>query len=203
MRSSRLRSNAGHAGPDAGRVLGGGAAPGDHLIGSDDQQAPVQQIANLISSQHEQFHIEPCRAAGALTLESWTGDELPSQRLLFPERVELTDVEMSRIEVHRDELDELGIECASVGPRSIAIHSVPRLPTVLVCEPRAEDLLRAALLAFENGVDARAAMASAATVRVSDECAADVIAILTQWPPAKRADFIAAWSGVDLRARLP
>ena len=147
--------------------------------------------------------IEPCRAAGALTLESWTGDELPSQRLLFPERVELTDVEMSRIEVHRDELDELGIECASVGPRSIAIHSVPRLPTVLVCEPRAEDLLRAALLAFENGVDARAAMASAATVRVSDECAADVIAILTQWPPAKRADFIAAWSGVDLRARLP
>lgn len=157
----------------------------------------------LATHREHLIAVEPCRAAAALTLDSWDEGDLPAQRLLFPERVELGDADMQQVEMHRDELEELGMECASVGPRSIAIHSLPRLPAVLVCEPHGEDLLRAVLLAFENGIDARQAMASAATVRVSDECAADVIALLSDWPIAKRAPFAAVWSPLDLRARLP
>lgn len=157
----------------------------------------------LATHREHLIAIEPCRASAALTLESWAEGDLPAQRLLFPERIELSEADMQRVEMHREELEELGMECASVGPRSIAIHSLPRLPAVLVCEPHGEDLLRAVLIAFENGADARQAMASAATVRVSDECAADVIAILSDWPISKRAPFAAVWSPLDLRARLP
>lgn len=176
---------------------------------SDDEDVEPMQFLGVLGALWLATHrdhliaIEPCRAATALTLGAWSDGDLPSQRLLFPERVELNDSDMQHVETHRQELEELGIECASMGPRSIAIHSLPRLPAVLVCEPRAEDLLRSVLLAFESGGDARHAMASAATVRVSDECAADVIALLANWDVKKRAAFSAVWSPLELRARLP
>lgn len=48
-----------------------------------------------------------------------------SQRLLFPETIELTDEELEALERHREPLQAIGFEVEPFGGRSVAIHSVP------------------------------------------------------------------------------
>ncbi len=48
-----------------------------------------------------------------------------SQRLLFPETVELTDEELDALERHQEPLHAIGFEVEPFGGRAVAIHAVP------------------------------------------------------------------------------
>lgn len=50
---------------------------------------------------------------------------LPSQRLLMPETVELTDEERDVVEAHAELLSRLGYEVEPFGGRAVVIHAVP------------------------------------------------------------------------------
>jgi DNA mismatch repair protein MutL len=48
-----------------------------------------------------------------------------SQRLLFPETVELTDEELEAVERHREALQAIGFQVEPFGGQAVAIHAVP------------------------------------------------------------------------------
>jgi DNA mismatch repair protein MutL len=104
------------------------------------------------------------------------------QRLLFPERVECTEVEANLIEEHADELTATGLECSRLGPNTLAVSAVPALltrasPTRLLRDLLAE-LTRTGERAFADALDmALATMACHAAIRAGDalspeECSA-------------------------------
>ena len=50
---------------------------------------------------------------------------LPSQRLLLPLTLELTDEELEAVEIHREAISRVGYEAEPFGGRTVAIHAVP------------------------------------------------------------------------------
>ena len=48
-----------------------------------------------------------------------------SQRLLFPETIELTDEELEALERHREVLEAIGFQAEAFGGRSVIVHAVP------------------------------------------------------------------------------
>lgn len=96
------------------------------------------------------------------------------QRLLFPERLEVSSVDAERAEAHARELADAGLECARIGPTTLAIHTVPSLLARARPQRLAQDLL--AELAHEgdrsfgDALDtAVATMACHAAIRAGDE----------------------------------
>jgi DNA mismatch repair protein MutL len=95
------------------------------------------------------------------------------QRLLLPERVELSAREAALIESHGEEIARAGVEVALIGPDSAAVHAVPALLRRAVPERLLRDLLdelsRAGDRGFGDAIDtALATMACHGAIRAGD-----------------------------------
>jgi DNA mismatch repair protein MutL len=108
------------------------------------------------------------------------------QRLLFPERVECTELEAALVEEHHDELSQVGLECSRLGPNTVAVSAVPALlaraaPNRLVRDLLSE-LTRSGERAFQDALDmALATMACHAAVRAGDALSdIEIAALLRQ-----------------------
>lgn len=105
------------------------------------------------------------------------------QRLLFPERVECTELDALRVEQHGDELAQLGLECTRLGPSTIAVATVPALlrrasPVRLLRDLLAE-LSRSGERAFTDAIDmALATMACHGAIRAGDALSSEELTAL-------------------------
>jgi len=98
---------------------------------------------------------------------------MATQRLLFPERVELSEDEAAVIDSMRDALTDVGLECTLLGPRTVAVHTVPMLLATVAPERLLRDVLeeleRRGERAFSDAIDmALATMACHASIRAGD-----------------------------------
>jgi DNA mismatch repair protein MutL len=98
---------------------------------------------------------------------------MATQRLLFPERVELSEDEAALIEASRAELAEAGLECTLLGARTIAVHTVPTLlasaPPERLLRDVLDELERRGERAYSDAIDmALATMACHAAIRADD-----------------------------------
>ena len=59
------------------------------------------------------------------TMEQLRSGGAPSQRLLLPITLELSDEELDAIEAHREALEQVGFEVAAFGGRTVVLHAVP------------------------------------------------------------------------------
>jgi DNA mismatch repair protein MutL len=95
------------------------------------------------------------------------------QRLLFPERVECSEVEAAWVEQHPDDLEALGLECSRLGPNTVAVAAVPALLSragpVRLLRDLLSEISRSGERAFHDAVDmALATMACHAAIRAGD-----------------------------------
>jgi DNA mismatch repair protein MutL len=105
------------------------------------------------------------------------------QDLLFPERVECSELEAQAVEDHHDELARAGLPCTRLGPTTVAVTGMPALlrrasPARLLRDVLTE-LGRAGERAFSDAIDmALATMACHGAIRAGDALAPDEIAEL-------------------------
>jgi DNA mismatch repair protein MutL len=59
------------------------------------------------------------------TMEELRSGGAPSQRMLLPITLDLSDEELDAVEAHREALDRVGFEVAPFGGRTVVLHSVP------------------------------------------------------------------------------
>jgi len=95
------------------------------------------------------------------------------QRLLFPERVQVTATEIALVEEARDELLAVGLDVTSIGPTTVAVHAVPALVKRAAPERLVRDVLdelaRAGGRGFGDAIDtALATMACHGAIRAGD-----------------------------------
>lgn len=95
------------------------------------------------------------------------------QRLLFPERVAVTEAEATTVETHAADLERVGLECVRLGPGTVAVHAVPALLARGAPERLLRDVLdelaRSGERAFGDAVDtALATMACHGAIRAGD-----------------------------------
>jgi DNA mismatch repair protein MutL len=105
------------------------------------------------------------------------------QRLLFPERVECSELEALRIEQSHEELAALGLECTRLGPTTIAVAAVPallnRAPPARLIRDLLAELTRSGERAFADAVDmALATMACHGAIRAGDPLSPEEISAL-------------------------
>lgn len=118
--------------------------------------------------------------------KSYRNRNVRVQPLLFPERVECTELEADLIEQHAAELVLAGLECNRLGTHTVAIAAVPVLlsrasPTRLLRDLLSE-LTRTGERAFQDAIDmALATMACHSAIRAGDVLSHDeVVALLKQ-----------------------
>ena len=104
---------------------------------------------------------------------SYEAQEVQTQQLLFPERVECSDAESALVEAHREGLLRVGLECELLGPTTVAIRAVPALLVRAPPERLLRDVLgelgRQGERAFGDAVDmALATMACHGAIRAGD-----------------------------------
>jgi DNA mismatch repair protein MutL len=99
---------------------------------SDGFAAPVWQLfSSYIAFQADDGlvmvdqHSAHERVLYERTMEQLRSGGAPSQRLLLPITLELTDEELDAIEAHREALEQVGFEVASFGGRTVVLHAVP------------------------------------------------------------------------------
>ncbi|HEX6245621.1 MAG TPA: DNA mismatch repair protein MutL, partial [Polyangiales bacterium] len=96
-----------------------------------------------------------------------------TQRLLLPERVELSEREASVIESHAEDIARAGLEVSLLGSRNAAIQAVPallrRAPPARLLRDLLAELLRTGERAFGDALDmALATMACHGSIRAGD-----------------------------------
>lgn len=104
---------------------------------------------------------------------AYHSNQVKTQRLLFPERVECTEQEIALIAEQQELLSRVGLECAALGETTAAIHAVPALLRRASPAQLLRDLLTeiqgTAERAFGDAVDmALATMACHAAIRAGD-----------------------------------
>jgi DNA mismatch repair protein MutL len=123
----------------------------------------------LILDQHaadERVRFDQLRRA-------YAAREVRIQRLLFPERVECTELEATLVDQHQDEFERVGLHCSRLGPSTVAVAGVPALlsraaPARLLRDMLTE-LTRSGERAFADAIDmALATMACHAAIRAGD-----------------------------------
>jgi DNA mismatch repair protein MutL len=120
---------------------------------------------------------------------------MATQRLLFPERVELSEDEAALIDASRTELAEAGLECTLIGARTIAVHTVPTLlasaPPERLLRDVLDELERRGERAFSDAIDmALATMACHAAIRAGDALSREQVEALL-----KNLDQVSDFSG--------
>jgi DNA mismatch repair protein MutL len=104
---------------------------------------------------------------------AYAAREVRTQRLLFPERVECTELDAALVEQQQEEFGRLGLECSRLGPSTVAVAAVPALLTRAAPERLLHDILaeltRSGERAFADRMDmALATMACHASIRAGD-----------------------------------
>jgi DNA mismatch repair protein MutL len=104
---------------------------------------------------------------------SYQARAVVTQRLLFPERVTCNEIEIALVESQAEVLAAVGVECAVLGPATVAVHTVPALLPRAAPERLLRDLLgeleRAAGRGFSAAIDrALATMACHGAIRAGD-----------------------------------
>ena len=99
---------------------------------SDGFAAPVWQLfSSYIAFQADDGlvmvdqHSAHERVLYERTMEELRSGGAPSQRLLLPITLELTDEELDAIEAHREVLERIGYDIAPFGGRTVVLHAVP------------------------------------------------------------------------------
>lgn len=120
---------------------------------------------------------------------------MATQRLLFPERVELSEDEATLIDASRAQLAEVGLECTLIGARTIAVHTVPMLlsgaPPERLVRDVLDELERRGERAFSDALDmALATMACHAAIRAGDALSREQVEALL-----KNLDEVSDFSG--------
>jgi DNA mismatch repair protein MutL len=110
--------------------------------------------------------------------ESHRAREIATQRLLFPERVEVSAEEAALIDERADDLRALGLDVGAVGPTTVAVRAVPSLVGRAAAERLLRDVLDELLLrgdrAFGDAIDmALATMACHGAIRAGDALSLD------------------------------
>jgi DNA mismatch repair protein MutL len=105
---------------------------GQTVTRSDGFAAPVWQLfSSYIAFQADDGlvmvdqHSAHERVLYERTMEQLRAGGAPSQRLLLPITLELTDEELDAIEAHREGLERVGFEVAPFGGRTVVLHAVP------------------------------------------------------------------------------
>jgi DNA mismatch repair protein MutL len=118
--------------------------------------------------------------------KSYRARSVKVQPLLFPERVECTELEADLIEQHQAELVQVGLECNRLGLHTIAVAAVPvllsRASPVRLLRDLLSELTRSGERAFQDAIDmALATMACHAAIRAGDALSqAEAVALLHQ-----------------------
>lgn len=68
--------------------------------------------------------------------------DMPSQPLLIPQKIQLSDEEMLVFEQHQSMLDELGLELSASGPITLLVRAIPLLLALDDAEKLVRDLLQ-------------------------------------------------------------
>jgi DNA mismatch repair protein MutL len=182
------------------------AEDGDRSLRPDELPPAAQRQRAL--AQVRRLYILAETERGLLVIDQHAADEriqydrlrrqfaarnVSLQRLLLPERVELSAREAALIESHGDEIARAGVEVALIGPESAAIHAVPallrRAPPERLLRDLLDELSRAGERGFGDAFDtALATMACHGAIRAGDalsleECQAllDGIASIEQF----------------------
>lgn len=109
-----------------------GAAPMVASPAPSGWHAPLLQLADtylcyespeglVIVDQHSAHE----RVLYEEVLAQLNGEGMPSQRLLLPITIELTDEELDMVASHEDMLRRIGFEVEPFGGRAVAVHGVP------------------------------------------------------------------------------
>jgi DNA mismatch repair protein MutL len=99
--------------------------------------------------------------------------EIVQQRLLIPERVDISEREAALVEAHANDIARAGIDVSLIGPSTVAVHAVPALLKRAAPERLLRDLLdelsRAGNRGFGDALDmALATMACHGAIRAGD-----------------------------------
>lgn len=110
--------------------------------------------------------------------KSYKKSAVKTQALLFPERIACSEREANLVETHRDEISSVGLDCALLGPDTVAVRAVPALLRRASPERLLRDLLGELEghgdRTFGDAVDmALATMACHAAIRAGDYLAPD------------------------------
>jgi DNA mismatch repair protein MutL len=187
-------------GPDPWGLDGGAASPGSEADGVAEPLLGARGFFSALRplAQSRRMFLICEGEAGLYVLDQHAADErvrfdqlrrayrertIKVQRLLFPERVECSELDAHLIERSQEQLAPLGLECTRLGPTTIAVAAVPALlsrasPTRLIRDLLAE-LDRSGERAFADAVDmALATMACHGAIRAGDPLAPEEIAAL-------------------------
>ena len=155
--------------------------------------APVPVVPRVVSpyralAQSRRLYIVAESDAGLCLIDQHAADErvqyarlrtqyaeraVKQQRLLMPERVELSEREAALLEAHAEQIAAAGVEASLIGGTSAAIHAVPAILRRAAPERLLRDLLdelsRAGDRGFGDAIDmALATMACHGAIRAGD-----------------------------------
>ncbi len=110
--------------------------------------------------------------------QSYQARSVKTQALLFPERVECSEAEVSLINDHQDALLAVGLECGVLGATTVTVASVPallhRAPPERLLRDMLAELCRGGERAFGDAIDmALATMACHGSIRAGDPLSND------------------------------
>jgi DNA mismatch repair protein MutL len=110
------------AGDDAARTTGGADPLAGELTQLFDTYIAYQSAEGVVFVDQHSAHE---RVLFEAVMEALSGAGAPSQRLLLPATVELTDEELDALERHRDALERVGYAVEAFGGNTVALQAVP------------------------------------------------------------------------------
>jgi DNA mismatch repair protein MutL len=151
--------------------------------------AQVKQTYLICEGSDGLYVLDQHAAAERVTFhrlrKAYGGRDIATQALLFPVTVEVSASEVAFVEEEQRALAELGIDLRAVGPKTLAVHAMPRLLSRAKPENVVRDLIaeltRTGGRAFSNAVDlVLATMACHGSIRAGDHLSpAEAAALLT------------------------
>ncbi|MCB9626862.1 MAG: DNA mismatch repair endonuclease MutL [Sandaracinaceae bacterium] len=105
--------------------------------------------------------------------QAYANASVSTQRLLFPERVEVTEADVALVEEAQEAITRAGFEVSAIGARTLAIHTMPtllrRAAPARLLRDLLDEITRAGDRAYGDAVDmAIATMACHAAIRGGD-----------------------------------
>ncbi len=98
--------------------------------------------------------------------KQYDAGNMPSQPLLIPQKIQLSDEEMLLFEQNQSLLDGLGIELSASGPTTLLVRSIP----VLLAQDDAEKLVREVLIDLAKTGESRSVKDACYTVLGNMAC---------------------------------
>lgn len=172
---------------EAAAAVAGGArqpelVPGARAFGSLRALAQVRRML-IVCEGEDGLHVLDQHAADERVRfdalrRAYRERAVTTQRLLFPERVEVAPAEAALVEERHGELLALGLDVSVVGPATVAVHAVPSVVKRAAPERLLRDVLDELDLAggraFGDAVDmALATMACHGAIRAGDVLSLD------------------------------